>query len=177
MDYRFERPERNQYLSVSGRIKSIEPVGYGSQQAYGCMMLMGVEGENDTYVNFMVTPATFVVDYEQLKVGMTATFYYRGDAPAPLIFPPQFSAVVVVPEQEGRFVYVGSFDEELISAEASLQLNMEDSVEVVTTNNQKFLGNPANKDLVVTYRNSTRSIPAKTTPEKIVVLCQNGFLG
>lgn len=173
MDYRFERPERSHYLSVSGRIKSIEPVGYGSHQAYGCMMLMGVEGEGDNFVNFMVTPATFVLDYEQLKVGMSATFYYRADAPAPLIFPPQFSAVVIVPEQEGRFVYVGNFDEELISADASLQLNMEDSVEVVTTNNQKFLGNPANKDLVVSYTNSTRSIPARTTPEKIVVLCQN----
>lgn len=174
MDYRFERPERSQYLSVFGRIKSIEPVGYGSQQAYGCMMLMGVEGEADNFVNFMVTPATFVLDYEQLKVGMNAVFYYRADAPAPLIYPPQFSAVVVVPEQEGRFVYVGNFDEELISVDASLQLNVEDSVEVVTTNNQKFLGNPANKDLVVSYTNSTRSIPAKTTPEKIVVLCQNG---
>lgn len=171
MDYRFEQMERNQYLSITGRIKSIEPVGYGSHQAYGCMMLMGVEGEEEAYVNFMVTPATFVVDYEQLKIGMNATFYYRADAPAPLIFPPQFSAVVVVPKQEGRFVYVGSFDEELVSADASLQLNVGDSVEMVTTNNQKFLGNPANKDLVVTYINTTRSIPAKTTPEKIVVLC------
>ncbi len=173
MDYRFERPERSQYLSVSGRIKSIEPVGYGSQKAYGCMMLMGVEGEGDNFVNFMVTPATFVLDYVQLQIGMKATFYYRADAPAPLIYPPQFSAVVVVPEQEGRFVYAGSFDEELISADASLQLNMEDAVQVVTTNNQKFLGNLANKDLVVSYTNSTRSIPARTTPEKIVVLCQN----
>lgn len=173
MDYRFERPERSQYISFAGRIKSIEPVGYGSQQAYGCMMLMGVEGENDTYVNFMVTPATYVLDYVQLQVGMSATFYYRADAPAPLIFPPQFSAVVIVPEQEGRFVYVGNFDEELISADASLQLNMEETVEAVTTNNQKFLGNPANKDLVVSYTNSTRSIPAQTTPEKVVVLCQN----
>lgn len=173
MDYRFERLERSQYLSASGRIKSIEPVGYGSQQAYGCMMLMGVEGGNETYVNFMVTPATFVLDYVQLQVGMSVTFYYYADAPAPLIFPPQFSAVVVVPEQEGRFVYVGNFDEELVSADASLQLNMGDAVEVVTTNNQKFLGNLANKDLVVSYKNTTRSIPAQTTPEKVVVLCQN----
>ena len=173
MDYRFVRPERTQYLSVSGRIKSIEPVGYGSQQAYGCMMLMGVEGENDTYVNFMVTPATFVLDYVQLQVGMNAVFYYRADAPAPLIYPPQFSAVVIVPEQESRFVYVGNFDEEQISADGSLQLNMEDDVQVVTTNNQKFLGNITNKDLVVSYTNSTRSIPAQTTPENVVVLCQN----
>ena len=171
MDYRFEQMARNQYLSITGRIKSIEPVGYGSQQGYGCMMLMGVEGEDESFVNFMITPATFVVDYEQLNVGMTATFYYRGDAPAPLIFPPQYSAVVVVPKQEERSVYVGNFDEELISADVSLQLNMDDTVEVVTTNNQKFLGNPANKDLVVIYTNTTRSIPAQTTPIKVVVLC------
>lgn len=172
MDYRFEQKERNQYLSITGRIRSIEPVGYGSQQAYGCMMLMGVEKEENDFVNFMITPTTFVVDYKQLAVGMTATFYYRADAPAPLIFPPQFNAVVVVAEQEGKFVYVGNFDEELISSDASLQLNMEGAVEVVTTNNQKFLGNLMNRDMVVIYRNSTRSIPAQTTPDKIVVLCQ-----
>ena len=121
----------------------------------------------------MVTPATFVLDYVQLQVGMNAVFYYRADAPAPLIYPPQFSAVVIVPEQESRFVYVGNFDEEQISADGSLQLNMEDDVQVVTTNNQKFLGNITNKDLVVSYTNSTRSIPAQTTPENVVVLCQN----
>ena len=41
----------------------------------------------------------------------------------------------------------------------------------VATNNQRFMGNPANNDLVVVYSSSTRSIPAQTTPSKIVVLC------
>lgn len=171
MDYRFEQTERNQYLSFSGRIKSMEPVGYGSHQAYGCMMLVGVEGEGEEYINFMVAPTTYVYQFRQLKVGMQASFYYRADAPAPLIFPPQFSAVVVVPEQEEGFVYVGNFDEALISVDNYLQLNVDDTVEVITTNNQKFLGNVANRDLVVSYGNTSRSIPAQTTPTQIVVLC------
>lgn len=171
MDYRFEQTERNQYLSISGKIKSIEPVGYGSHQAYGCMMLVGVEAKEEGFVNFMVTPATYVYQYIRLSVGMNATFYYRADAPAPLIFPPQFGAVVVVPEQEMGFVYVGNFDEALISVDNALQLNMDDTVEVVTTNNQKFLGNVANRDLVVVYENTSRSIPAQTTPTQVIVLC------
>jgi len=42
---------------------------------------------------------------------------------------------------------------------------------VVTTNNQTFMGNPGNHTLVVLYSQTTRSIPAQTTPEKIIVLC------
>lgn len=171
MDYRFEQNERNQYLSISGRIKSIEPVGYGSHQAYGCMILVGVETQGDEFVNFMVTPTTYVYRFKQLTVGMNATFYYRADAPAPLIFPPQFSAVVVVPEVGEGYVYVGSFDEALISVDNSLQLNVDDTVEIITTNNQKFLGNVAKRDLVVSYVNTSRSIPAQTTPTQVVVLC------
>ena len=171
MDYRFERKERNQYLNFSGRIKSIEPVGYGSQQAYGCMMLMGVEADDNSFVNFMVTPATFVLNFERLSVGMNATFYYRADAPAPLIFPPQYNAVVVVPVQEGHMVYVGYFDEKLVNEDNTLQLNLSNEVQVLTTNNQVFLGNPSNHDLVASYFGSGRSMPAQTTPEKVIVLC------
>ena len=47
---------------------------------------------------------------------------------------------------------------------------MDGSVEVRTTNNQYFQGNPAGHNLVVVYENSTRSIPAQTTPKRVVVL-------
>ncbi len=53
----------------------------------------------------------------------------------------------------------------------TLQLNLDGSVEVRTTNNQLFQGSPAGHNLVVEYDSSTRSIPAQTTPKRIVVLC------
>ena len=53
----------------------------------------------------------------------------------------------------------------------TLQINMDGRVDVRTTNNQYYQGSPAGHDLVVIYETSTRSMPAQTTPIKLVVLC------
>ncbi|MBQ7776794.1 MAG: hypothetical protein IJ379_12820 [Lachnospiraceae bacterium] len=175
MDYRFDRMNnfrRGRYMGVKGRIVSIEPTRFSNRGAEDCMMFVGVETDDGSMVNFIVSPATFVVDYITLREGMTATFFHRTDVPVPLIYPPQYNAVVVAPEQQGSFVFVGRFNNSLVSDDQSLQLNMNNEVPVVTTMNQTFMGNIANHDLVVIYSNTTRSIPAQTTPSKVVVLCQ-----
>ena len=89
----------------------------------------------------------------------------------PLIYPPQYNAVAAAVQKNGRMVNVGYYDTSLVNEDQTLQLNLDGSVEVRTTNNQYFQGSPTGRNLVVTYDNSTRSIPAQTTPLKIVVLC------
>jgi hypothetical protein len=69
-------------------------------------------------------------------------------------------------------VDVSFYDAELVNQEHTLQLKLDTSVELRTVGNQYFQGNPANHNLVVTYTTSTRSIPAQTTPGKVVVLCE-----
>ena len=175
MDYNFDRRNmlrRGRYLSIKGKIISVEPTRFGNRRADGCMMFVGIEAMDGSMVNFIVTPATYVVDFTTLQNGMTATFFYRSDVPVPLIYPPQYNAVVVAPEMQNSFVFVGRFNSSLVSDDQSLRLNMNEDVPVMTTNNQNFLGSIANHDLVVMYSNSTRSIPAQTTPDKVVVLCQ-----
>ncbi len=175
MDYTFDRMNalrRSRYMSIQGRIVSIEPTGFGNRRADGCMMFVGVEAMDGSMVNFMVTPATYVVDFTTLSEGMTATFFYRADVPVPLIYPPQYNAVVIAPQMQGTFVFVGRFNNSLVSDDQGLQLNMNNDVPMVTTNNQTFMGNIANHDLVVIYSITTRSIPAQTTPIKVVVLCR-----
>ena len=43
---------------------------------------------------------------------------------------------------------------------------------VVTLNGQSYTCSPENSELLVYYTNTTFSIPAMTTPQKIVVMCQ-----
>ncbi len=99
------------------------------------------------------------------------TMYYRTDEPVPLIYPPQYRAAVAVPRMSGQMVDVDYYNRSLINQDMTLQLNLDGSVDITTTNNQRFLGSPAGNDLVVVYSSSTRSIPAQTTPSRIVVLC------
>ena len=133
---------------------------------------MTVEDENGQIVNFIVTPSTYVADYVMLEEGMKAVFYYRTNAPAPLIFPPRYTAAVVIPvKNQGQMVAVGYFDDALVNEDKTLMLLLDGSVQIVTTNNQRYIGDPAGRELVVFYERSTRSIPAQTTPVKVVVLC------
>ncbi len=175
MDYRFNGMNpyrRSSFGSVSGTIVDMVPARIGNRRANGCMIFATIEDEEGNTVNFIMSPSTYVVDFETLSVGMSVTFWYQMDAPMPLIYPPQYNAVVVALNKSGRNVEVGYFNMGLVNEDMTLQLNMDGAVDVRTTNNQYFQGNPANHNLVVIYETSTRSIPAQTTPKTVIVLCE-----
>jgi len=133
---------------------------------------VGVEGEDGSLSNVVISPSTFVVDYETLRMGMQCTFWYRTDLPMVLIYPPRYRAVVAARTEENRSIDVASYDEMLRNDTGTLQLNLSRDTKIRTTNNQVYMGNPAGKDLVVIYDMSTRSIPAQTTPLEVYVLCE-----
>ena len=164
--------KRSRFGSVTGTIVEMVPARMGGRRANGCMIFATVEDSDGNTVTFILTPATYVVDFETLSVGMMCTFWYAADAPMPLIYPPQYSAVAAAQVKNGRMVNVGYYGASLVNEDQTLQLNLDGSVDVRTTNNQYFQGSPANHILVVTYGSSTRSIPAQTTPFKVVVLCE-----
>ncbi|MBR1931212.1 MAG: hypothetical protein IJ833_07040 [Lachnospiraceae bacterium] len=175
MDFRFNGRNpyrRNSFGSVEGTIVEMTPTRVGNRRADGCMIFVTVEDTDGNTVNFIMNPSTYVVDFETLSVGTSCTFWYRMDAPVPLIYPPQYNAVVVAQNRNDRMVEVGFFNNNLVNEDMTLQLNVDGAVDVRTTNNQYFQGSPANHNLVVVYETSTRSIPAQTTPTMIVVLCE-----
>ena len=162
---------RSSFASVRGTIVELVPSRTGNRRTDPCTIFATVEDMDGNIVTFVITPSTFVVDFTTLSVGMRCTFWYRADVPVPLIYPPQYNAVVVAQERNERFVDVSFYNSSLTNEEQTLRLNIDGSVDIRTTNNQFYQGNPANNELVVIYVTSTRSIPALTTPRRIVVLC------
>ena len=138
----------------------------------GCYKFFTIENNEGMVVNFVVSPSTYIVDHEMLAVGDVVTGYYDGDAPAILIYPPQYPALVIVKENDEQFVKVSYFNNLLVSSDGQLQLILSPATQMILTNGQQFSRYPGNRDLVVIYRNTTRSIPAQTTPYRIIVLCQ-----
>lgn len=163
--------KRCTFASVRGIIVDMVPSRTGNGNSDSCFMFFTVEDENGNIVNFMVTPDTFVVDRKPLGVGMECVFWYMTDEPVPLIYPPQYRAAVAAQRRNDRMLDVSFYNDMLVNEEHTLQLNMDKSVALRTTNNQYFQGNPANHNLVVSYTTSTRSIPAQTTPQEVIVLC------
>lgn len=163
-------PPMGRYAHITGTIVNLDPTRTG-RRVDGCTIFATLEDGDGNTVNFILTPSTYIVDNLTLSVGMLCTFWYRTDVPVPLIYPPQYRAVVGALRRNDRMIDVSFYNNSLVNEEQTLQLNLDGSVELRTANNQYFQANPAEHDLVVVYRTSTRSIPAQTTPEKIVVLC------
>ncbi len=160
---------RTTYRTVTGTITQIQPMTGGRNDE--CSQFVTIEDGEGGITNFIVNASTYIADFVTLYQGMQAHFVYNADLPAILIYPPQFTAVAVVSTVSAFNVTAGYFNHRLINDDNTLQLHITESVPVVTANNQVFYGSPGGHYLLVMYERTTRSIPAQTTPEKIVVMC------
>ncbi len=160
------------FLSFSGTVTSISdfPIGQNAGSE-GCYTLFTVDNGYGNIVNFVVSPTTYFVDQSIVAVGDRVTGFYDANAPVPLIYPPQYRALVMAKDHPYQNVKVDYFNRQLISSDGMLQLNLSPNTPIVLQNGQAFRGDPANRNLIVVYGATTRSIPAQTTPYKIIVLC------
>ncbi|MDN3015424.1 hypothetical protein PH210_04270 [Paenibacillus sp. BSR1-1] len=159
------------FYSFHGTVTMITDLMGHNGEGDGCHKLISVVNEMGAIVNFVVSPSTYFVDHVMVAAGDRVTGYYDGNAPAPLIYPPQYQALVMVKDSPYQNVKVDYFNSQLVSSDGRLRLNISPYTQMVLQNGQSFTGNPANRDLIVIYGPSTKSIPAQTTPYRIIVLC------
>jgi len=103
--------------------------------------------------------------------GNMVTGFYDANVAVPMIFPPQFRAIVMSRDTPYRNVKVDYFNRQLVSSDNNLKLNISTLTQIVLENGQAFNNNPENRNLIVVYGATTMSIPAQTTPYKIIVMC------
>lgn len=160
------------YQPFSGTVTSIEDFRISmNNEGAGCYKLMSVDDGDEGLVNFVVEPTTYFVDHVMIRVGDQVTGFFDADLPVPLIFPPQYRAVVMAKDSPERNVKVDFFNRQLESSDGTLKLNPSSRTRIVLENGQAFTGNLGNRYLIVVYEATTRSIPAQTTPSQIIVLC------
>lgn len=111
----------------------------------------------------------------ELKKGDKVSAYTHADKPMIMIYPPQYTPdVVIVEKDKENTAVVGIFDDELVDPYLKLQLNIDDNTDISSASGNKVKADDLKgKDLLIFYKETTRSIPAQTTPEKVVVLDGN----
>ncbi|MFC7686242.1 hypothetical protein [Ureibacillus sp. GCM10028918] len=160
------------FQGFRGTVTQVQEFNIGQNgEGAGCYKLLTVEDTQGGIVNFVVSPTTYFVYAEIVRPGDLVTGYYDGDAPVPLIYPPQYQALIVVKENSFENVKVDFFDSQLVSRDGQLKLNLSPNTPVLLRNWQPFTRNPANHNLIVIYGPTTRSIPAQTTPSEVIVWC------
>lgn len=160
------------FLSFTGIVTNIHHFETDVHNGRGnCTKIFTVENERREIVNFVVQLDTYFVNHETIKMGDRITGFYDANAPAILIYPPQFAAIVIAKESDQYFVKVSYFNEALVSDDGQLRLNISEDTIIQLENAQQYQGNLGNQNLIVIYGPTTRGIPAQTTPYKIIVLC------
>lgn len=159
------------YGSFTGTVMDIQDFWREASEPAGCVKLMTLAGRRGDTANFVVMPDTYFVDHVMVRRGDVITGFYDAAAPMPMIYPPQYVAIVMAKVVPGRHVTVDYFGRELVSSDGGLKLNIGPGTAVVLENGQAFSGRPIGRDLTVVYGPTTRSLPPQTTPYQIVVLC------
>lgn len=155
----------NSFTPVNGIIQSIRPHGNDC-----CRQTAAIRNANGI-TNMIITPDTYVINQVTLRPGMAVTAFYDSNAPAPLIFPPQFNASIIGRRNPNETIAVNFFNRNLTASDNSLQLNISPFTQIITSNGQLYSCSVANQQLIVFYSETTRSLPPQTTPRRIIVMC------
>jgi len=158
----------NSYFnSFTGTVQAISDF----EDVIGNNLFVTVENANGQVANLIIPEDAFFINDNEIAIGVEITGYFRANLPMPMIYPPQYYvSVVAVDVEDAVFIKVDRFNEDLVSQDGLLKLNITDATTIVTQGGQAFDGDLTNRKLVVLYDVSTRSIPAITTPNKVVVM-------
>lgn len=141
------------------------------------------DDQNNT-VNLKITDDTLVYDnlgnkkaLSDLTDGSKITVFTGSYEPTPLILPVQYTANVIIinGDKEGNVnadTYLAD-EEGYTNAANTLNIATADDTKIVDKNEKEYKGDLDKNDLIVFYGVSTKSIPAQTTPTKVVVLGEN----
>lgn len=152
------------YGSFTGTVTDVAKVD-------GATLVM-LENREKNQVHFTVDAKTVLLDGAKLEKGQTLTGFYDLSLFTIMIYPPRYRAVAVAPGGNDRNYFVGRFDDTLTSADNFLKLTGTDKAEITLWDGTPYTGSLENRLLAVVYTVATKSIPAQTNPEKIVLLPQ-----
>lgn len=155
-----------EYLSITGVVLAVYP-----QTDDCCYQVIEISTPESGIANLIAGPDTYFVHQVRIIPGMQIVGFYDGRAPMPLIYPPQYNALVIGEVTTWQNIKVDYFGRNLVSSDGTLRLNIADSTDIITKTGQDFQCGVSGRTLIVLYGASTRSIPAQTTPDQVIVLC------
>lgn len=170
--------EENEFITYKGEISEVI-----NKQGNISILVNSVNEEDEYGMVFHIADTVSLwnrttetmVKAEDLKESMDIQVFYHKNTPMMLSLPAQLTPDVIV-IQDGETngsTFMGEFDKALVSTDKYLELTIGEETVIVDGKGQALTaediaGNPA----LVFYGISTKSIPAQTTPSKVVVFVE-----
>lgn len=160
-----EEQRMGHYASFTGKIQEIHEFEGGEGHR-----LVLVKARDGSIANFLITKDTVFADGAVLKAGENISGYFRANAPMLMIYPPQYSVEIILKGSQALSVDADIYDADLLNQAGSLKLNIGEKTIVQRADGSRYTGSLQNRKLIVYYDISTKSLPAQTTPKKVIVL-------
>lgn len=165
------------FVTDSGKIISVEKSGTDG------VSVVEIENKNGG-LRFAVDANSLILDRKDgsyktvadLTEGMEIAVVYSANSPMGMSLPPYLGSVTaVVANADADNMMVGHFGDDLTDETNKLQLNISDETRILNMEGAKIKLSAAdvkNRDALVFYDITTRSIPAQTTPSLVLLLTQ-----
>lgn len=168
-----EKEPDARYLNVEGTLEGAERTAYSAS-----FRVRVGENEEIVYNVFPETPVYALSTMEpihpdNLKLGQKVIVAYPVVTPQTASLPPQITPeVLLLDDTEGeRAAKVDYFDENGLSSDAALKLNLNEETDMIDlAGNKLSTSDTEGQNLLVFYSITTRSEPPQTPPDKVVYL-------
>lgn len=158
------------YITISGKITGVEEETFLAQTESGEEIIINKNALQLTITN--------EGEMTELQKGDNVTLYVREDTPMVLSLPAQYSPTVIVKATEAASTvmvdnFVKSGEDEFgmyINQGGNLAISVAEETEIIKLSREYFDGNLDGRDLIVIYDMVLYSLPAQTTPKKVIVL-------
>ncbi len=165
-----EEEKHAAYITISGKITGVEEDTFLAQTETGEEIII-----NKNYLQLSITNDG---EMTELKEGDSVTLYVREDTPMVLSLPAQYSPTVIVKATEAESTvlvdnFVKSGEDEFgmyVNQGETLAISVAEETEIIKLSREFFDGNLDGQDLIVIYDMVLYSLPAQTTPKKVIVL-------
>lgn len=161
---------------VTGKVTSVK--------VDGDMYSIQIGNEKDSYsIVFQAKTDVFVIDQQKpaemlslkdVKEGMTITAIMDKNAPTTLSLPPITNgARGFILNSDKGFTDLSVYNEELVNESNTLKLNISETTPIINVNGAKMrysADDLKGSECLVLYTVSTRSIPAQTTPQLVMIM-------
>jgi len=169
--------QQSLYFFDSGVIKEINV----AQDTAGRVRILLDKGGEDSVVLNVAPEITYIANQksrepmnaQDLEVGDIITVYSHISTPVANSLPPQYTpeVMVVQSDDESESFKVDVFNSEGISSDGMLKLNIGEETKVLRYDGTECeAADVYGQTLLVYYGASTKSIPAQTTPDKVLIL-------
>ena len=159
-------PGEPAYQAITGTVKEV----HQAQDTIGRYQIHLTDDKGNP-ITFNVGPETYIetVIVRSFKANMKVVGFVPKNTPMTMIYPPQYPVAAVLEVKE-ESIKADRFDANGLSQDGNLKINVGSTTEVILQDGKAYSGSLADRNLIVTYGMTTRSLPPQTTPTRIIVM-------